>query len=176
MSAEIWNVDRTHTSAEFEVQHMHVSTYRAQFTRVDGKVTFEGEDPTSIEATVDATSIAVDDKTLYGVLQGEEFFASEQHPNLIFKSSRIEKIDPTHWRAEGTLAIRGVERPFTLDIEAIGAANQPFYKRPMRAFRATGSLDRSEYGIKWQAFLDNGAAYLGEKVRVSLNVELLKAD
>lgn len=158
---------------------MHVSTYRSGFTKLSGKVTLDEENPSasSIEATIEAKSLATDPKTrFYEVMQGEEFFDSEKHPQLVFKSAAVSRSDATHWRADGTLSIRGVERPFGLDVEFIGEANQPFNKKRMRAFRATGSLDRRDYGMKWQATLDTGAAYLGEKIHITLIIELLKAE
>lgn len=154
---------------------MHISTYRSSFTGVSGDVVLDDENPaaSSIQAQIDVRSLAVPAGRFQEVMLGADFFQAEQHPQLVFKSTRVERRDSAHWRAEGTLSIRGIEKPFALDIQAIGEANQPFNKVPMRAFRATGILDRTDYGITWQAALDTGAAYLGEKVIVTLNVELL---
>jgi polyisoprenoid-binding protein YceI len=170
-------VDPIHTSAEFEVQHMHISTYRSRFTGVAGEVVLDDENPaaSSIQAQIDVRSLAVPGGRFQEIMLGADFFQAEQHPQLVFKSTQVQRTSSSHWRAEGTLSIRGIEKPFTLEIEGIGEANQPFNKVPMRAFRATGVLDRTAYGITWQAALDTGAAYLGEKVTVTLNVELLAA-
>lgn len=172
-----WNIDPVHTSAVFEVQHMQVSTYRSNFTRVSGTVMLDDEKPeaSSIEARIDVKSIGIASGKLLEVMLGEQFFQADKHPELVFKSSTVEKTDATHWRAEGTLEMRGIARPFTLAIEELGRANHPFNKKPLRAFRASGELDRLDWGITWQAQLDTGAKYLGEKVTVSLQVELLTA-
>ena len=177
MTASTWKVDPIHTSAEFEVQHMHISTYRSRFTAVSGTVVLDDENPSAsaIETQIDVRSLAIPGGRFQEVLMGPDFFQAEEHPHMVFKSTKVERTDATHWRAEGALTIRGIAKPFALDIEAAGEANQPFNRVPMRAFRATGTLNRGDYGITWQASLDTGAAYLGEKITVTLLVELLAA-
>lgn len=171
-----WVIDPAHTSVDFEISHMHVSTFHGRFGVVAGTLRLDEEVPANsvLEAEVEAKSLEVRDPALYGRLMGEGFFAAEAHPKLVYRSTRVERRDDTHWRVEGTLTLRGVTHPVPLDVEALGGGNHPFARVPMRAYRAVGALDRGDYGMTWNAPLDTGAKYLGERVRISLQVELLQ--
>lgn len=175
MTQTRWKIDEIHSAVEFELQHMHVSTYRGRFNAVSGKVVLDDAQPEngSIEAEVEVNSFAAPVGRFFDILMGEDFFQSETHPRMRFRSTAISGGGGGTLRAEGLLSIRGIEKPVTLVIEPVGEAPQPFNRVAMRAFRATAELDRTAWGITWQAQLETGAAYLGEKVRLNLNVELL---
>lgn len=176
MSKESWFIDAVHSSAEFDVSHMSVSTFRNRFRSLKGSLELDEENPSnsSLKVDIDAKSIAVEDKKLYDRLMEEEFFFVQQHPSIEFRSTAFEKTGEARWRVQGNLKIRGVEQPVTLEVEDLGRANHPFARRPMRAFRATTSIDRGDYGMKWNAPMDTGAKYLGEKVNIHLHAEFLK--
>lgn len=178
MTATTWAIDPVHSAAEFDLMHMQVSTFRSGFRIVQGTLVFDEANPANskVQAKIDARSINVDDKPLLDRLMDQEFFFVTQHPYITFESTSVEKVDATHYRAKGNLGIRGVERPVTLEIEALGGANHPFARLPMKAFRATTSINRGDFGMKWNAVLDTGAAYLGEKVNITLQIELLKQE
>jgi len=171
-----WILDPAHTSVDFEVSHMHVSTFHGRFGTVAGTLVLDEATPanSSLEATVEAKSLEVRDPGLYGRLMGPDFFHAEQHPLLAYRSTKVERRDDTHWHVEGELSLRGVTRSVPLEVEALGGGNHPFARVPMKAFRAQGELDRGDYGMKWNAPLDTGAKYLGERVRIRLQVELLQ--
>ena len=175
MSQTRWKIDGIHSAVEFELQHMHISTYRGRFNSVSGTVVLDDAQPEngSIEAEVDVSSFSAPVGRFFDIMMGEDFFQSEAHPRMVFRSTAISRGEGENLRAEGLLSIRGIEKPVTLEIEPVGEAPQPFNRVNMRAFRATGELDRTAWGITWQAQLETGAAYLGEKVRLKLNVELL---
>lgn len=177
MSASQWNVDNLHSSATFEVQHMHISTYRGRFVGLGGKVVLDDENPgaSSIEAFVDTKSFAAPQGKFYEILMGEDFFQADRHDKLLFRSNELTRADGKHWRAHGQLTMRGIEKPVTFELEDLGEANQPFNRVKMRAFKATARINRADWGITWNAQLDTGAAYLGETVTISLHVELLAA-
>jgi polyisoprenoid-binding protein YceI len=176
MTASTWAIDAVHSSAEFSLEHLGVSTYRGRFRAVKGTVVLDDDSPanSSIEAAIDVRSVDVDDKKLFDSLMGGDFFDVERHPHITFKSAQVEKLGDTQWRAQGELTIRGVTRPIELTIEDKGGANNPFAKRPMRAFLAHGEIDRGEYELRWNVPLDNGGQYLGERVAIDLHIELLK--
>jgi len=144
-----WRIDAVHSTIDYEVSHMGFSVYRGKFKGVEGNVVL---DPANL---------------------GKDFLQSDQHPHLIFKSTAVE----THSNGatlNGELTIRGVTRPVSLRVSPLGQGKNPFAQKQMLAFRAEGELDRGDYGIVWNVPLDNGGKYLGEKVRLVLNVELLQ--
>ena len=176
MATTNWFIDSVHSSVEFEVQHLMISTYRSRFRTVKGAVVLDDENPSasSLRAEIDVRSIDADDPGLRDKLMGEGFFHAEKHPSITFKSTRVAKVDERHWTADGELSLAGVTRPATLAIEALGGATNPFAQRPMRAFRARTRIDRGEYGFKWNVPLEGGGVYLGEAIQVDLQIELLR--
>lgn len=176
MSSTTWVVDPVHSAVEFEVAHMHVSTFKGRFGQMEGTLVLDEQNPSasSLQASAEAKSVEVKDPGLYDRLLSDDFFSAEKNPKLLYRSTKVEKRDATHWHVEGELTLRGVTRPVPLEVEALGGGNHPFARVPMKAFRARGELNRADFGMKWNAALDTGAAYLGEKVRLSLQIELLQ--
>lgn len=176
MSATRWSIDPTHSSAAFEVQHIHISTYRGFFRSMKGQATLDDADPVacSIEVEIDPKSLVTDDQGLYQKMQGDDFFSSEMNPRITFKSARFEKLSEARWTVKGDLSMRGLARPIELTVEERGAMRNPFSQTLVRSFRITGELSRADWGMKWNVPLDNGAPYLGEKVKLDLSVELAK--
>lgn len=176
MALSTWKIDPVHSSVELAVSHMHVSTFRSRFSGVVGTLRLDEENPaqTSLEASVEVKSLEVRDKPLYDRLMGDSFLWADKHPQLLFRSTKVERRDATHWQVDGELTIRGVTRPQALEVEALGGGTNPFGGKKMKAFRARGALQRGEFGITWNAPLDIGAPYLGETVTLELQVEVVE--
>lgn len=172
-----WVVDGAHSSVEFEVQHMSISVYRNRFRTLEGTLVLDDEHPerSSLEASVDLRSIDLAPGKFLDKLYGEEFFQVEKQPKMTYVSKVVERLDPHTWKVQGELTLRGVTHPLELAVEDRGSANSPFSKKAMRSFRARGVLRRSDFGITWNAPLDTGAMYLGEKVTLELHIELFEA-
>jgi len=154
---------------------MGFSVYRGKFKGVEGNVVLDPANlgTAQVEAKIDTRSVVAVGEGLYNAIVGKDFLQSDQHPHLIFKSTAVE----THSNGatlNGELTIRGVTRPVSLRVSPLGQGKNPFAQKQMLAFRAEGELDRGDYGIVWNVPLDNGGKYLGEKVRLVLNVELLQ--
>ena len=170
-----WQIDPVHSNIEFEVPHMGFSLFKGKFNHVEGSVWWNEADFDSakVEAKIDTKTVTAFGEGLYNAIVGNDFLQSEQHPHLVFKSTKVTG-NGEGATLEGELTIRGVTRPITLRAQRLGKANNPFARKPMVAFRAEGELNRGDYGIVWNVPLDNGGMYLGEKVKLSLNVELLQ--
>ena len=89
---------------------------------------------------------------------------------VAFKSTRVETVDLAHWKVTGDLTIHGVARPVLLDTHYLGQAMHPFAKKIAAAFRAETAVDRHDFGVTWNAAMDTGGAYLGERVQISLSI------
>lgn len=171
-----WILDPAHTAVEFEISHMHVSTFRGRFGVVEGKLSLDEATPgkSALEASIDVRSLEVRDQGLYGRLMGDDFFRAEKNPRIHYRSTKVERTDETHWKVEGELTLAGITRPVPLTVEDLGGGNHPFARAPMKAYRAEGALDRADFGMTWNAPLDTGAKYLGERVRLLLQVEVVQ--
>ncbi|MDQ3266007.1 MAG: YceI family protein [Myxococcota bacterium] len=177
MSAPLprWSIDPVHSTIGYQVAHMGFSLYRGRFNGVEGTVLLDPSDlgTAQVEAKVDTRTVVAVGDGLYKALIGKDFLQSDQHPHLSFKSTGVET-GADHSTLQGELTLRGVTRPVSLQVTSLGEAKNPFAQKQMLGFRAEGEIDRGDFGIVWNVPLENGGKYLGEKVRIVLNIELLR--
>jgi polyisoprenoid-binding protein YceI len=169
-----WNVDAIHSSIGFEVKHLGVSTFRGSFKDVAGTVTTEDGAVKAIEGTVDTASVHTIDSALSGHLQTPDFFDSANHPQGSFRSTAVEDLGDGKLKVRGELQLRGVTRPVEIDALVTGAGADP-YGNERLGLSGSAVIDRTEFGISWNAPLPNGALTVAEQVRLVLDVEAVKA-
>jgi polyisoprenoid-binding protein YceI len=169
-----WSIDAVHSSIGFGVKHFGVSTFRGNFSGAAGSLVTDGGEIRSINGTVKIENLATEEPQLTGHLHSEDFFDAPNHPEITFASTEIETVDADKLRITGDLTIRGVTRPVELDAEIEGAGDDP-YGNTRLGITATGAVDRSDWGITWNAPpLANGALVVGERVALTLHVEAIK--
>lgn len=172
-AAGTWTIDASHSSVNFKVKHLGVSKTRGRFTRFAGTVEV-AEDParTTVEATIDASSIDTHDSGRDEHLRGADFFDVANHPNLSFRSTGVAgKGDD--WTLEGDLTIAGVTRPVSLEVEFDGVATDP-WGGSRAGFVAKASVNREDFGLTWNAALEAGGFLVGKNVTIELEVELVR--
>jgi len=165
-----WTADRVHSQVGFAVKHMVVSTFRSQFDDYAAVLT-AGEDGTlRLDGSVRADSIALKDENLAAHLRGEEFFDTDRHPEITFASTLVRAEDG-ELAVEGELTIKGVTRP----IRATGTLTEPhitFGDLPKVGLELEAVVDRTEYGLKWNAPLPKGGFALADEVKLQVGLEL----
>jgi polyisoprenoid-binding protein YceI len=173
-----WTIDPVHSSVEFSLDYMGFSTYRTGFRALEGSLQFDAARPaaSSVTASIPVTSVDVTNERLMTRLMDPDLLGGNQHPTITFKSTRVEAVDPAHWKVMGDLTIHGVARPVVLDTRYLGQANHPFSKKIAAAFRAETAIDRRDFGVTWNAAMDTGGAYLGERVQISLAILAVRQD
>jgi polyisoprenoid-binding protein YceI len=169
-----WAIDPVHSSVGFEVKHLGVSTFRGSFKDVAGSIATADGAITSVEGTIETASVDTIDGALSGHLQTPDFFDSANHPQGRFRSTAIEDLGEGRLRVRGELELRGVSRPVEVDAHISGAGTDP-YGNERLGLSGSAVIDRTEYGISWNAPLPNGGVALAEKVRLVLDVEAVKA-
>ena len=89
-----WTIDPAHSSAEFAVKHMMVSTVRGRFLSLGGTLRIDEDNPTasSVTATIDTASVSTGQEQRDTHLRSEDFFAVEQYPAMTFVSTRVEAL------------------------------------------------------------------------------------
>ena len=167
-------IDPVHTQVGFEVKHLGISTFRGSFGDFEGNITVGDEGIVAIEGSIDVASVDVPEKQLIGHLQSADFFDAENHPKGTFVSTSISREDSENLDVTGDLTLRGVTNQVTLQVEVEGAGIG-MDGSAVLSLKATGEVNRNDYGISWGASLDNGAAVVAEKVRLVLTVEAVKA-
>ncbi len=123
-----WIIDASHSTVTFSVRHMMISKVRGRFSRFDGTVHFDEQNPanSSANVTIDATSIDIHDERRDGHLMSPDFLNVANDPTITFASKRVEIIDETHGRIIGDLTIHGVTREVTLEVEYNGQSKSPW--------------------------------------------------
>ncbi len=172
----VWEFDPTHSSAEFAVRHMMLSTVRGSFKNLRGTIVLDAGEPDAshVEAEIDATSIdtGVADRDAH--LRSPDFFDVAAYPTLTFRSRKIEAepaIDAG--TLHGDLTIHGVTRPVTLDVTYLGELKDP-WGNLRRGYAAETTLNRKDFGMTWNMVLDTGGVLVGDKVKVTLSIEAVR--
>jgi len=173
-----WTIDPVHSSVEFSLDYMGFSTYRTGFRALEGSLEFDAARPaaSSVSASIQVASVDVTNDRLMSRLMDADLLGGKEHPTITFKSTRVEAVDPAHWKVTGDLTIHGVTRQVVLDTRYLGQAMHPFSKKLAAAFRAETAIDRREFGVTWNAAMDTGGAYLGERVHISLAIMVVRQD
>ncbi len=175
-SADTWKIDPVHTTVEFTVHHMTISSVRGQFDKVAGTITAKDNDPSSvaIEATIETASIDTRSSDRDADLKSANFLDVAKYPTMTFKSKKIEAAGPGKWKVIGDLTLHGVTREVTLDVEGPhGPVKDPWGNTRAGAF-ATTTVSRKAFGLTWNKMIEAGGAIVGDAVAVTINVEAVK--
>lgn len=174
--ADTWDIDPVHTSVQFSVKHMTISNVRGEFTKVSGKVVSEGKDPkqVQIEATIDASTIDTHAPKRDADLKGPNFLDVAHYPTIVFKSKKIEPAGPGKWKLTGDLTIHGVTKEVTLRVEGPSQQVKDPYGNLRVAAHATITINRKDFGLKWNVVLETGGVVVGEQVAITIDVEAVK--
>jgi polyisoprenoid-binding protein YceI len=170
----VWEIDPVHTSAQFAVRHLMVSTVRGEFGKTTGTLTLDEQDPTksTIEATIDATSINTRIAKRDDHLKSPDFFDVAKYPTITFKSKKIEAVGEGKFKVTGDLTMHGVTKEIVLNVEGTTKS----FKDPMGKLRigggATTKLNRKDFGLAYNKVLESGGVLVGDEVDITIDVEL----
>jgi polyisoprenoid-binding protein YceI len=170
--AGTWRIDPNHTSAQFSVRHLGVSTVRGAFTKVSGSAQYDPADPSkdSLEATIDANSVDTRVEARDNDLRSPRFFDAQKYPTITFHSKATKVSAPGKLLITGDLTIRGVTREVVLDVDGPSAAiKDPMGKGQRLGASATTKITRQEFGIN----ADPGI--VGDVITITIDVELVQA-
>ena len=170
-----WSIDPAHSHVEFAVKHLMISTVKGRFGIITGTVQTDESDPAKgqVEVEIDAASIDTREAQRDAHLKSADFFDVEKFPKLTFKSTRITGVDKDSFTLTGDLTIHGVTRPVTLAVTSEGRGKDP-WGGERAGFSATGKIKRSEFGLTWNQVLETGGFVVGDDIKISLDVELVK--
>lgn len=171
-----WQIDPNHSSAQFAVRHLAISTVRGAFTKVSGTVQFDDKDvaKSTLDVTIDAASVDTRVSDRDKDLRSDHFFDVEKYPTLTFKSTKVEQIEPGKLKVTGDLTIHGVTRQVVLDVEGPTLPVKDPWGNQRVAANATTRVNRQDFGVKWNAKMDNGGWVVGDDVAITIDVELVQ--
>lgn len=169
-------IDPAHSSAHFSVRHLMISKVRGTFRTLAGTIELPADAsiPLAVSAEIDAASIDTREAQRDAHLKSADFFDAEQFPKLRFTSTRVEPLDSTRFKLVGDLEIHGVKRSVTLDAEVSGQGKD-LHGHDRVAFEATARINRSAFGLVWNAALETGGVAVGDEIDITLDVESIPA-
>lgn len=175
MKATKWALDPTHSEIQFKVKHLMISKVTGQFQKFDATVETEGDDLTTakVSFTADVNSISTNNEQRDAHLRTGDFFDAENHSQLSFVSSGLEKIDEEHYKLHGALTMRGVSKNIALDVEFGGMIQDP-WGNSRAGFTVTGRINRKDYGVSFSMVSETGGVLLGEDVSIQGQMEFVK--
>jgi polyisoprenoid-binding protein YceI len=173
-----WQIDPAHSSAQFSVRHMAISTVRGAFSKVTGSVVFDDKDisKSTIDVAIDANSVDTRVPDRDNDLRSDKFFDVAHYPSITFKSKKVEQVAPGKLKVTGDLTIRGTTKEVVLDVEGPTVPMKDPWGNTRVAANATTKINRQDFGVKWNATLDNGGVVVGDDVSIVIDVELVKKD
>jgi polyisoprenoid-binding protein YceI len=170
-----WTIDPSHSHVAFAVKHLMISTVRGQFSDVTGSATWNTDQPARSRVEVRIGTASIDTRELQrdAHLRSADFFDADRFPTLTFVSRRVEGDLSGQFTLVGDLTIRDVTREIVLKGAAEGLTTDP-WGGERAGFSATGTINRRDFGLTWNQALEAGGVLVGDEVKLSIDVELLK--
>lgn len=170
-----WKIDPAHSSADFTVKHMGISNVHGHFGGVTGTLTLDEKDlaKSSVTAAIDATTVDTGNTNRDGDLKSDHFFDVAKFPTITFVSKKLT-VDGGQKKLTGDLTMHGVTKSVSLDLEGPSKEQADMQGKTRRAFSATGTLNRQEFGLTYGGTLKSGDAMISDDVKIELNVEVIK--
>lgn len=161
-----WTIDPNHSAAQFSVRHMMVSNVRGEFGKLSGAIVFDDQDASrsSVEATIDATTISTRVEARDNDLKSDSFFDVAKYPTIIFKSAKVRPAGPNKYSVDGNLTMHGVTKPVTLEVNVTPAIRDK-NGNERRGAEATTKLNRKDFGVS------GGGAAVSDDVQVLIDFE-----
>ena len=172
--AVVWNIDKSHSSVNFQIRHF-VSKVRGSFSDFKGAITADPEswEKADIDVVINAPSITTANERRDADLRSANFFSVDTFPTITFKSTKIERKGEDA-KIYGTLTIRGVTKDVVLDGHFNGIQKNS-QGGDRVGFDASTTINRLDYGVKWNRAVEGGGVMLGDDVKIEINVEAVRA-
>jgi polyisoprenoid-binding protein YceI len=171
-----WKIDPLHSSAQFSVKHLMISTVRGQFGGVKGTIVYDPKNPAAatVEATIDCSTVNTGEPKRDADLKTAEFFDVKNYPVMKFKSKRVEVEGSGKLRLTGDLTINAITREVMLDLDAPSAEIKDAQGRVKIGVSGMTKISRKEFGITYNPILETGGVTVSDEVSIILEIELIK--
>ena len=171
--ATTWQLDPTHSELGFKVKHLMITNIKGEFRNFSAEIDGEDFSKAAISAMIDTSSIFTNEDNRDAHLKNADFFDVDNHKEMTFKGSSIAKIDDENFELTGLLSIKGISKEIKLGVEYGGTSKDPWGNEKM-GFSINGKINRSDYGLNFNAPLETGGFLLGEEVKISADLQFVK--
>lgn len=174
--ADTWKIDQAHTTVEFKIRHLMVSWVKGVFTDVEGTVDIDEADlaKSSTKVRIGTASVDTNNQKRDDHLRSPDFFNAAKFPAMTFVSKQVEVANGQPVKIVGDLTILDVTREVELEVEDFSQTITDPWGNTRRGASASTKISRSDYGLTWNKALEAGGVVVGDEVRISLEVELIK--
>jgi polyisoprenoid-binding protein YceI len=169
-----WSADPVHSHVAFEVAYAGVNTFRGGFT--DFAATLTGGSEPVLQGTASVASVDVDDEQLNGHLQSPDFFDAQRYPEIAFHATELRRVDGDRVEGSGELTLKGVTQPIELSGAISPAASVDPFGRERLGLRLEATVDRTDFGVSWNAPNQGGGDYLGNEVKLIAELALVRQE
>jgi polyisoprenoid-binding protein YceI len=175
MAITKWTIDPTHSEIHFKVKHLMVSWVTGSFKEFNATVEAEDDDLSTakVRFTAEVNSISTNNEQRDAHLKTGDFFDAENHPQIIFESEKLEKIDDDTYKVHGTLTMRGAGKKIAFNVEYGGVTQDPWGLTRM-GISVSGKINRKDFGVSFGMVTETGGVLLGDDVSISANTEFVK--
>lgn len=171
--AGTWDIDPAHSEVGFTVRHMMVSKVRGRFGSFTGTITTADRIVDStVAADIELSSITTGNEQRDAHLRSADFFATDEHPLMVFRSTGI-RAHGDRWIIAGELSLNGIAKPVELETEFHGIGPDAFGPATRAGFTATTSINRKDFGVNWNAAIEGGGVVVSERVDITLEIEAI---
>lgn len=171
--ATTWQLDPTHSELGFKVKHLMITNIKGEFRNFSAEIDGEDFSKAAISAMIDTSSIFTNEDNRDAHLKNADFFDVDSHKEMTFKGSSLTKIDDENFELTGMLSIKGISKEIKLGVEYGGTSTDPWGNEKM-GFSINGKINRSDYGLNFNAPLETGGFLLGEEVKISADLQFVK--
>ena len=170
-----WTIDPAHSVVGFSVRHMMVTKVTGQFERFSGTISFDPDDvaAATVEVEIETASITTRSADRDAHLRSADFFDAETYPTITFRSTAVRPGKGNGFQVHGDLSMHGVTRPVVLDAEFNGSGASPF-GHTVAGFEASTKLNRSDFGLNWNAALETGGVMVSDEIKITLDIEAMR--
>ena len=171
-----WALDPQHSSAQFAVKHLMISTVRGEFHGLTGIVNWDDKDITksTVDVSIDTSTVDTHEPDRDKDLKSPNFFDVAQFPTMTFKSKKIEQAGAAKLKVTGDLTIHGITKEVTLDVEGPTPPNKDPWGKTRTALSATTTINRQDFAVKWNHTMDGGGVVVSDTVNITIDAELVK--
>ena len=172
--AQTYDIDGSHTAAQFSVRHLMVSNVKGEFTKTSGTVVYDPKNVANskVEATVDVNSVNTRVEKRDADLKGDEFFNAKTFPTMKFVSTKVEQNGVGKLKVTGNLTIRDVTKEVVLDVDGPTEEIKDPWGNARRGASATTKINRQDFGLKYNKLLETGGLAVGNDVAITIDLEM----
>jgi len=174
MATTTWNLDPTHSELQFKVKHLMITTVTGSLNVINATLTSESDDfeNAAVSFEAETASINTGNKDRDNHLTSADFFDAESFPKISFTSTSFAK-DGSDYVLAGDLTVKGTTKPVKLNIEFGGIATDP-WGNTKAGFTLTGKINRTDFGLSWNAALETGGVMVSEEVKLAGELQFVK--